>query len=180
MDVLNLNSLVEILPEWSAKQCDYFTEGLSVGLEKQGNDSGVVLEVTGIRDLKLKVEWTKCTEEIHRSWKEPKKIAEMGATALAFFLTEKLTEFVPTEEALIGTGVDYWLGYKEHHENFDEDNFMNARLEISGINKEEGSNTVEARTKIKKKQVQKSDEMKIPVYISISELNSPKSIFIQK
>ena len=57
---------------------------------------------------------------------------------------------------------------------------MNARLEISGINKEEGSNTVEARIKTKIKQVQQSDEMKIPVYISISELNSPKSIFIQK
>ena len=32
-----------------------------------------------------------------------------------------------------GTGFDFWLGYKENPENYDPDNFLNARVEISGI-----------------------------------------------
>lgn len=180
MDVLNLNSLSETLPEWSENQCNYFSEGLSVGLEIQGKSSGVEMKVSGIKSLDLKLEWKVCGEDEHRSWKEPKKIAEMGATAMAFFLTEKLTDYIPTEEAAIGTGVDYWLGYKENHTNYDELNFLNARLEISGINKEEGSNTIEKRVEIKKKQVKKTDGMNIPVFISVSEFGEPKSVFIKK
>ena len=82
--------------------------------------------------------------------------------------------------AIIGTGVDYWLGYKEGHANYDEFNFMNARLEISGINKEDGSNTIEKRVETKKQQVKKSDGMNIPVFISVSEFSKPKSVFIKK
>jgi hypothetical protein len=81
---------------------------------------------------------------------------------------------------MIGTGVDYWLGYKEGHEKYDELNFMNARLEISGINEESITNTVEKRVKIKKAQVAKSDETALPVYISVSEFKTPKSYFAKK
>lgn len=180
MDVLNLNSLREILPDWSDNQSNYFVEGLSIGLERQANSSGIILKVDGDTKIDFKLEWEKCSDQVEKSWKEPKKIAEAGATALAFFLTEKLTEYIPTEEAMIGTGVDYWLGFKDDHEDYDEINFMNARLEISGINVETPTNTVEGRVKIKKEQVKKTDGMNIPVFISVSEFSTPKSILIKK
>lgn len=180
MNVLDLNSLPTILPDWSENQTRYFVEGLSVGLEKQGNKDGSILKVYGDNEFDINLEWKECLAEVEKSWQEPKKIAEAGATAVAFFLSEKLTDFVPTCEAVIGTGVDYWLGYKESHANYDELNFMNARLEISGINKESKNNTVENRVKIKKNQVKKTDNTSLPVYISVSEFGTPKTYFAKK
>lgn len=180
MDVLNLNSLPILLTEWSEVQLKYFVEGLSVGLERQNKCIGDILKVTGDEELEFELIWETCSQKIHKSWKEPKKIAEAGATAMAFLLCEKLTEFIPTCEAVIGTGVDYWLGYKEGHEKYSDINFINARLEISGINQESKTNTVENRVKVKNTQVTQSDKSKLPVYISVTEFSIPKSYFYKK
>lgn len=180
VNVLDLNSLPSTLPSWSGNQTRYFVEGLSVGLEKQGNRNGTILRVLGDVEFDLNLEWNECLVQVEKSWQEPKKIAEAGATALAFLLCEKLTEFIPESEAVIGTGVDYWLCYKEGHEKYDELNFMNARLEISGINKETSTNSIDGRVKIKRKQVTKSDDTSLPVYISVSEFGTPKSYFAKK
>jgi hypothetical protein len=136
--------------------------------------------VFGDVELELNLQWNECLVEVERSWQEPKKIAEAGATAIAFFMCEKLTDFVPVCEAVIGTGVDYWLGYKESHENYDELNFINARVEISGINKESTNNKIESRIKTKKSQVKKTDNTMLPVYISVSEFGTPKTYFAKK
>jgi len=109
-----------------------------------------------------------------------KKIIEHAAEAIAFFLTPRVTEFSVIEEAIIGTGFDYWLGYDESHDSYDSKNFLQARLEVSGIKSESITNTIQKRVKEKKQQTIKSENLKLPAYVSVTEFASPKTYFGKK
>ena len=82
-----------------------------------------------------------------------------------------------TSEAL---EVDYWLGYDVNHEEYDEFNFIKARLEVSGILKETKINSLQSRINIKKNQTKKSDNTGLPAYVSIVEFSTPKAYFGKK
>jgi len=98
---------------------------------KNCHRSPVELLVDGDFSNKYLVSWSEPMSK--RGWKEPRDFAEAGAFALAFYLTTSLTEYQVVEQAPIGKGgFDYFLGYKEDYPKYDPDNFMNARLEISG------------------------------------------------
>ncbi|MCF8124486.1 MAG: hypothetical protein K9K34_18950 [Desulfarculaceae bacterium] len=94
---------------------------------------------------------------------------EFGAEALALLLIRENTDFTAIRRAAKGTGIDYWLGYKESLFSRND-----ARLEISGILVEKGSNTIKNRLKVKIKQTEASSHI-FPVFVSIIEFGSPKS-----
>jgi len=104
---------------------------------------------------------------------DDKRTTDYGAMFLSLALTLKLTPYTEFEASKIGSGVDFWL-------SGDDDNFIGARLEISGIREIKGSNTIENRLKIKLEQTNKSDKTKLPAYISIIEFNNPQALFIEK
>jgi hypothetical protein len=107
---------------------------------------------------------------------------EFGAEAIAFLLikehTLEHTLYTAIERAVKGTGIDYWLGYKSDNPNilFSK---TDARLEITGILKERGTNTIKDRIKRKMKQTEASDHT-FPVYISVIEFSGPKAEMIMK
>lgn len=86
-----------------------------------------------------------------------------------------MTEYQVIEQSVIGTGFDFWLGFKEHHENYDPDNFLNGRLELSGINKGSQSK-ISQRVKEKLRQLKVSDYLQIPAYVVVTEFGTPVSI----
>jgi hypothetical protein len=124
------------------------------------------------------MEWT--TVVPTAGFKEPVKYTEHGAEAMAFLLAQRLTRYKVLEEALIGTRFDYWLGYPPGHRFYDPKNFLRARLEVSGILKEEGSNTVAKRIKQKQRQVRVTDDLQLPAYIAITEFSTPQAFFAKK
>lgn len=63
----------------------------------------------------------------------PNDLAEYGALAIAFYLIHQYSDFQVVEQSVIGTGFDYWLGYKHQIIEQDSNNFLQARLEVSGI-----------------------------------------------
>lgn len=91
----------------------------------------------------------------------------------------ELTDYEIIQQAVIGTGFDYWLGFKETNENFDPDNFLNGRLEVSGINNDSKA-VINARVREKIKQTDISDYLNIPAYIIVTEFGQPISMFIKK
>jgi hypothetical protein len=103
---------------------------------------------------------------------------EYGAEAVTFLLVREITRFTAIKRAVTGEGIDYWLG---HENNDDEMPFSksDARLEISGILRERGSNTIRNRIKAKTKQTKPTDHL-FPVYISVVEFNEPKSEMVMK
>ena len=78
----------------------------------QEHRSGVTLEVDGDFQGTFELVWN---ESPHPGgWKEIREIAENGSIAIAFFLILELTEYQIIQQSVIGTGFDYWLGYKKN------------------------------------------------------------------
>jgi hypothetical protein len=171
-----VNDFKNVCPEISAIQCASYAEGCAVALEEQGHQSPTELLVDGNFSCRYLLLWDKPLSK--RGWKEPRDLAETGAIALAFHLTTRLTEFQVVEQATIGKGgFDYYLGYKDDHPKFDPDNFMNARLEISGTNM--GIKELTRRVQKKLEQVKPSDRWNIPAYIAVTDISKPIT-FIKK
>lgn len=172
-----IEQLKELVPTLSSAQCDYYAEACIIALENQKHKSNVELRVIGDFGDRCVLKWT--TTPNKRGWTEPRIIAENGAIAIAFFLIIELTDFQVIQQSIIGTGFDYWLGYKENHPKYDPDNFLNARLEISGINK--GSRgELNRRVKQKLQQVGVTDYLQIPAYIVVAEFSNPISKIVKK
>ncbi len=173
-----LEELKYIIKSFSPTQCDFLSENCIVALEENKHTSGCVLSVTGEETRKFKLCWNK---EFNRSgYKERKKVTEKAAEAISFFLTRQLTDYFVIEEALIGTGIDYWLGYEASHPLYDPTNFIRARIEISGIDRETANNSQKGREKKKREQTFPSDPAGLPVYISVVEFSTPKASFARK
>lgn len=178
MSILTLEELKETIELFSPVQCDFLSENCIVAMENNNHSSGCKLSVTGDSTLDFQISWAKTVNKA--GYKEEKKITEHAAETIAFFLTKSLTEYSVVEESRIGTGVDYWLGYNSSSEKYDPKNFFQARLEISGINKETPTNTLEKRVKEKKEQTKPTDHLKLPAYISVVEFSTPKAHFSKK
>jgi hypothetical protein len=103
---------------------------------------------------------------------------EFGAEALALLLIREKTSFTAIRRAVKPSGIDYWLGYKNESSN-SLFSMADARLEISGIFREKGSNNIKNRIKLKLKQTEASDHL-FPVFISIIEFGHPKAETVRK
>lgn len=144
---------------------------------KNCHRSPVELLVDGDFSNKYLVSWSEPSSK--RGWKEPRDFAEAGAIALAFYLTTSLTEYQVVEQAPIGKGgFDYFLGYKEDYPKYDPDNFMNARLEISGTS--QGVKALARRVQKKLEQVKQSDGWNIPAYIAVTDFSKPLTYIKKK
>ena len=103
---------------------------------------------------------------------------EYGAEAIALLLIREKTSFTAIRRAVRPSGIDYWLGYKSEKPD-SLFSMADARLEISGILVERGSNTIKNRIKLKLKQTEASDHI-FPVFISVIEFGYPKAETVRK
>ncbi len=173
-----LEELDEAMTFFSPTQCKFLSENCIVALEHNAHVKECELDVVGDQKLKIPISWNSDVNK--NGYKETKKFTEKGAEALSFFLALELTEYNQIEEAAIGTGIDYWLGFDEDHEKYDELNFFQARLEVSGILTETPENNLNKRVREKKNQTKPTDGTGLPAYVSIVEFSSPKAYFGKK
>lgn len=173
-----LEDLKDAMIHFSAIQSQGFTENCIVALESIPHATGCGLNVSGLHTGKVHLNWSSVVNK--NGYKEEKKFTEKGAEALSFLLAMEFTEYEILEEAEIGTGVDYWLGYGEDHEKYDQLNFLSARLEISGILRETATNTFNKRISAKKKQTNASNSTGIPAYVSVIEFSKLKAHITKK
>lgn len=175
---LSLEDLKKAMIYFSSVQSQGLTENCIVALEAIPHKTGCELDVTGLHNGKVSLNWNTVVNK--NGYKEEKKFTEKGAEAISFLLALAFTEYEILEEAQIGTGVDYWLGYGVNHIKYDPLNFFNARLEISGILRETTSNNFSRRIFQKKKQTKASDSTGIPAYVSIIEFSKLKAHISEK
>jgi len=174
--IVEVERLRDKITKISGNQCNYYSEACIVLLEDLAHKSGVLMAVNGDVSTTYSLLWS--TNPIVGGWKAHAKLIENAATAIAFFLVAEETDYTIIEESPIGTGVDYWLGYKEGHKLYNEDNFINARLEISGIR--DNTREVLYRLNRKLKQVTPTDSTGLPAYIAIAEFGTPVAILYKK
>ncbi len=177
MEHFNVNNLPLLVPAFSVHQVMFFAEAAMTALESQGHESGVLMETDGEYKQRVEVLWE--GRVAGSGLREPRDFAEYGAAAVAFYLATKFSEYEVVEQSVIGSGFDYWLAYKSDHLDYDPSNFLNARLEVSGILK--GSDReVNTRLKQKIRQVGTSDHLNIPAMIVIVEFSVPLAVIFLK
>lgn len=91
----------------------------------------MTVQVDGEVREKINIVWEE--QVVRPGLREPRDFAEYGALAIAFYLATKFFEYEVVEQPVIGSGFDYWPVYKSTHPNYNTNNFLNARLEVSGI-----------------------------------------------
>ncbi|GAB1352252.1 hypothetical protein MASR1M12_09830 [Erysipelotrichia bacterium] len=94
---------------------------------------------------------------------------EFGAEAISLLFIQQNTDYKVIQRAVKKTGIDYWLKKDDSQPLF---SMGDARLEISGILKERGSNTVKKRISEKIAQARKGPKV-FPVFISVVEFSKP-------
>jgi len=104
------------------------------------------------------------------------RATEDGAEAIALLLSIHRTSYTAVQRAIKGTGIDYWLGYKDNLNN----PFAKAsRLEVSGLYTESDTNTVRSRVKGKLDQTLPSDGT-FSVYVIVVEFGQPYATMVLK
>ncbi len=132
--------------------------------------------VSGTYDQNLQLEWgLHVDSQVKRSWNDLQEATEYGAVGIALILLKKLTHYTVIERSFKGTHFDYWLGTGEYDENLLPFEQRKAKLEVSGIWKASKSNTLEARTQIKLRQIRKSLDEALPAIVIVVEFGTPAS-----
>lgn len=180
LEELNIDLLTEETPAISKNVGNYLSEAAVHCLNKNNHHTGTVLEVSGTIFKKFSVRWTEAIDEsIERSWGDSREAVEYGATALAFLLLRKLTNYTIIERSFQGTGFDYWLSTTPFDDSQPPFHQRKAKLEVSGILSERLGNSIERRLKEKVKQIEMSDSP-LPAIIVVVEFGVPKAKFITR
>lgn len=177
MQEINFDIPIPESAAFSESQLRFYFEACMTLLEKQGHRSGVMLSVEGEVERQVRLVWLENAAK--SKLRELRDLAEFGAIAIAVHLVRELSDYQVIEQSVIGTGFDYWLGYKQGDLRYNASNFLNARLEVSGI----GNGTrrdAKQRLKEKIRQLEVSDYLKIPALIVVVEFSNPLSIIFVK
>lgn len=150
----------------------FLLQACTVCLDNQSHSSGVELNLAasnGIQSLNLN--WsTVVNDQVKRNWSDLQEATEYAATGIAIKLAETYSDSNCIERSSKGTGFDYWLGYEDDIGLFQR----KERLEISGILKENASNSLEKRVKIKTEQTKASSKTGLNAHVCVVEFGNPK------
>lgn len=178
---LFLDGLKEKITDLTEAKASMMKEACVWCLLECGHSNGVGLDSIICDDLRCyKILWNDNSIDLNKLFKSYNldDAVEFGAEAVTFLLICEQTPYTAIQRSVKGTGIDYWLGFRSEDPNslFSK---TDARLEVSGILKERGSNTIKNRMTRKIKQTRPTDNT-FPVYISIVEFGKPKAEMIKK
>ena len=176
-----LDRLREGFPAISKSIGQYLAEGGAFCFEANGHKPGVALKVEGDYPETIELSWSNVVDsQVARAWNDSQEATEYGATAVAIVILSKLTPYTIIERSFKGTGFDYWLGTGEYDENLLPFQQRKAKLEVSGIWKESESNTVDARIRLKRQQIELAGEEGLSAFIIVVEFGTPKAKFVEQ
>lgn len=170
---IDLKEIYSGLPGLSKVSGQHLYEGCVVCLSRQNHSySGTSMELIGDNNLIANLIWENIfDDQLDRTWKDQFYATEHGAVCISILIALKLTNYTIIEKSARKNGFDYWLGEKG-----DLLFQRKARLEVSGIFNGTDKD-VSKRFKVKIKQTDQSDSLKIPAYVGIVEFSKPITNF---
>jgi hypothetical protein len=179
--VIRLEDLYDKAPALTPAYSASLIENCVYCLHLAGHASGVRLKVdtpSGERDFELR--WAAIvTEAMDRSYQDWTKRVDLGACALALLLAPEIVGLQAVSTSAMNNGLDYYLGVSADDSNLIFNDL--ARLEVSGIQKQQPSNTIAKRFKEKQTRrlgfVAKSPSAEPPTYICVVEFGEPRARF---
>lgn len=167
--ILQLSDLQKGMPGISPVEGAFLQENAVVALHKANHHTPTKMFLSGIANKDIQLSWEdSVNQQMLNSYNDEKENAEFAAAGISALLTPHLTDYTIISRARIGWGFDFWLGQE------DSPLFM-AVLEVTGMNKETQHNSMTKRIAEKRSQVKASDILKLPQYISVVELSTPKA-----
>ncbi len=166
--MLDLNDLGKgDIPAISPAMGASLAEAGGVCLESQGHTQGVRLIVRGYSDNTYTLVWSPITEQSRRSWNDPENATEYGALGIGILIAKAEIGYEVIRRSWKGTGFDYWIGLAS------DEGFVNkAGLEISGI-RDGDEHIIRARVREKLQQTDRSDHLKLEIYVIVVEFGRP-------
>lgn len=173
MENLYLSDIKEGTPGITPIEGSNLYENSVVALHLSGHPSPVILQMDGKKKSPFTLYWEDIfNDHLSRTYADEQSVTERAAIAISAILALKLTDYTIVERSRKGTGFDYMLGLS------DDPLFTpKARLEISGIMRQNSGNSLKSRFHQKAMQTEKSDATEMPAYISIVELSTPQALF---
>jgi hypothetical protein len=151
-----------------------YADAAAVCLEDRAHSVGVHLSVAGLKRGKYCLNWATTTDQIRRSHNDLQDATRDGTYAVALMVARDVTGLQAIEQSRKGTGFDYWLG--ENATTLFQDK---ARLEVSGILNGDDSQ-VKGRLQVKRKQLRRSDETRLPGYACVVEFSHPQAHLVKR
>lgn len=177
MEVLSLDSLESgDMPGLSGKTGGYLMEACLVCLAHNGHSSGKTLKVDEDENTRdFRPIWTRSVgDQEKRAHADMQDATEWGACGIACILVCRLTGLVVTRRSRKGTGFDYWLGNYSKHGTGSPQMFQDeARLEVSGILREEKMSAIDRRVREKTLQVNEGKRTDLPAFVVVVEFGRP-------
>ena len=174
---LSLDTLAESTHVITPDGAGFYKENCMICLDHNGHGSGVQLrlEYAG-SNVPFSVVWLgEVTELMRRSYVDKTKIVDFAACALALLIVPRVLGLTAIHQAARGSTIDYYLS----EPNGDEILLFNdtARLEVTGILRENQSNTVQKRFGVKKRRLRPEGDL--PAYIIVVEFSEPWSKMVE-
>lgn len=124
--------------------------------------------------MQFVLRWPAINDQVRREWGDPEEATENGAVGIAILLVATLTEYHIVQRSFKTTGVDYWLGLRE------DDLFQHAaRLEVSGTRRGDEKQIAD-RVKAKLRQVERSTNSGLPVFVVVVEFGTPVAVVVKQ
>ncbi len=173
MDTIQLTDIKQGTPGITPVEGANLYENCIVALHNSSHTSPVTLHVSGLNACDYSLLWEDTfNNQLRRTYADEQSVTERAAVAVSVMLALRQTDYTIIERSRKGTGFDYMLG-----DGHDLLFTPKARLEVSGIMHETDGNTAEKRFLQKAEQTSKSDDTRLPAYVSIVEFSTPKAIF---
>ncbi len=179
---IQLEDLSKQAPVLTEDGARFYRENCMVCFASQQHDNGVALHVDVDDTLeRISVAWQGVvTPKMLVSYRDQDKRVDFGACAVALLIMPVFTGYAAVEPSATGDGVDYYLT----RPGDDDELIFNgaARLEVSGIQRENESNTVADRVSRKRRRLRRlrksspaNPTKDPPTFICVVEFGLPQS-----
>ena len=179
--VLNLNHLTTDIPALTGSYAGYIREAIVMCFNHHAHDSGVFCVIRDFDAMlaTARIVWsTEYSGRIGRAFGALAKAAELAGEGIAFLTILNLTEYTIIERSHVGSGVDFWLGYKD--EATASIFRRAARLEVKGRTELPSAGAIRQVARQAVEQTRQSDHTRLPAYIIVSEFSRPIVYMVQR
>jgi hypothetical protein len=171
----SLSDVSDIDPE----AVGFYKHNCMICFDQNRHYSGIEMDVYHNQTCDIfTINWQgEVTEKLRKMHRDQNKLVDFGACAIALLLVPEITKFKVTEQSAIGTTIDYYLTPQIE----DDTLIFNhaARLEVSGILKENEKNTIDKRVKDKIKRLKPHPAGELPTFIIVVEFSKPCTKMIE-
>lgn len=152
-----------VAPGLSSATGAHLAEAAGVALDRAGHASPTGYAVDGSDTADIDIFYGMVDDQARRTHNDQQELTEEGAVGVALTYLRARHGALVVNRAYKGSGVDYYLGPQELQDGppFAE----TMRAEVTGLAQEDGNTAMNARRRLKQRQVGRPGAMRLPAWV---------------